>query len=155
MDDKICLIAVQYVRALYATTHVRPYENKSPVQAAVQVSIEDCALPEPGHHRVELDVCVTGTNGAGILCYETGARIEAIVVHKNLSQAELTTMVSVHIPGLLLGHVRSSLSTAMLQTGYASTPLPPLTGEQLRKIAQQSHPTTPTGSEGATGHLDD
>ncbi|MNR71679.1 preprotein translocase subunit SecB [compost metagenome] len=138
MQDKTCNIAAQYFRAVYATAHVRPYDNKSALTNAIEVELSREALPQPGHHRVELGVTVTGTNAEGIICFEAGAAVEGIVVETNLTDEELTQMLERNIPGLLLGNLRVAISNATSQTGYGPVTLPPITGEQLQALAQQS-----------------
>ncbi|KWT98290.1 MULTISPECIES: protein-export chaperone SecB [unclassified Variovorax] len=137
MQDKTCNIVAQYVQALYATAHVRPYENKSQVSNAVSVELTSEALEHPGHHRVELSVTVEATNEEGVLCFEAGAALEAIVAHANLTDEELAAMLERQIPGLLIGNIRAAISTATMQTGYGPITLPPLSGEQLLALARK------------------
>jgi preprotein translocase subunit SecB len=137
VQDKTCNIVAQYVQALYATAHIRPYDNKSPLSNQISVELTAEALEQPGHHRVELSVSVEGTNGDGVLCFEAGSAIEAIVAHTNLTEEELAAMLEQQIPGLLLGNIRAALSTATMQTGYGPITLPPLSGEQLLALARK------------------
>lgn len=135
--NKTCNIRVQYVRAVSAVAHVRPYQNRFPLSNAIAVELSTEALPEAGHHRLELGVTVTGTNSEGVLCFEVSSVHEAIVVHENLTEEELKAMLESRMAGLLLGNVRVSISNASAQTGYGPVTLPPLSNDQLRALAQQ------------------
>lgn len=137
MQDKTCNIAAQYVSHAYATAHVRPYENKLPLAQSIEVELTVDGLPEEGHHRLQLDVAVTGTNSDGIVCFETGASIEGVVIERNLNEQERFQMLNMNLPGLLLGTARSVITTMSLQTGYGPIVLPPLSGDQLFVMAQK------------------
>lgn len=138
MQDKTCNIAVQYVSHAYATAHVRPYDNKHPLAQAIDVELSVEPLGDEGHYRLQLDVAVTGTNSENIVCFETGASIEGIVVERNLEDAERAQMLNKNMPGLLLGTARSVITTLSLQTGYGPIVLPPLSGDQLYTMAQKN-----------------
>lgn len=136
MSEKTCNIVAQYVQSLYATTNVRPYENKLPVQHAITAELTSTKLAEPGYHRVELGITVTGSNTDGVVCVETGGVIEGIVKVANLTHEEMEVMLLRSIPGTLLGSLRAAISTISLQTGYGPITLPPLTGDQLFAMSQ-------------------
>lgn len=138
MSDKLCRIAVQYLRELAVKPVVRAYENKSPISASLDVVILEEALPEPLHHRVELKVTIMGVNAEQVHCYSAVAHYEAIVIYENLDEHERDAMMTMHIPGLLVGQIRADLANAMANTGYTKVTLPPLTGAQLKQIAAKS-----------------
>lgn len=140
MSDKICQIAAQYVCHAYATAFVRPYENKHPLSNTIDVAIEREALPDAGHHRVQLTVTLSGVNTDDVTCFEAGVSLEAIVVERNLTDAELDTMLTRNMPGLLLGTARVTIETISQQTGYGPVTLPPLSGDQLLALSKKGTP---------------
>ncbi len=131
-------IVAQYVRHLEARAHVRPYANKSPLSNAIGGGLNIEALPEAGHWRLELEVRVSGRNAEGVLCFECGCAMEAIVVTAGMDEPELRAYLSTNIAGLLFGNIRAQLASASAMTGYGPVTLPPITSDRIAGMLKSS-----------------
>lgn len=133
--EKTASVIAQYVRNLYATSFVRPYENKHPLTNSIGGGLSFEKLPEDGHYRVSLTLSVHGTNSEGVPCFEVGCSLEAIVFVTGLTEEEISTVLTHNIATLLVGNIRSYLTTASLNTGYGPVTLPPMHQDQLDALA--------------------
>lgn len=136
-------IVAQYVRNVHARAHVRPYENKSPLGNSITGDLRIETLPEAGHWRLELEATVSGRNAEGVLCFECGCTMEAIVVSSGMDEEALHAYLSTNIAGLLFGNIRAQLSTASAMTGYGPVTLPPITSDRIATLLKPAMSETP------------
>ncbi len=134
MTDKFLTVAVQYVRHASAQAHVRPYQNRHPLQNDVGLWLDVEALPEEGHWRVEVEAHVSAVNSEGVLCFETSAAVEAIVVVGGLTEEEVQSALRHNVASALVGNVRVALSNASAGTGYGPLVLPPMEAERVAAL---------------------
>lgn len=134
MTEKTLAVAVQYVRHASANALVRPYQNKSALRNAIDMTLLTQPLPEPDHWRVELEVEVSATNAEGLLCFEAGCAVEAIVVTKGMDAEEAEQALRYTVGASLLGNARALLSSVTANTGYGPVVLPPITAERVARL---------------------
>ncbi len=134
MTEKTLAVAVQYVRYATANALVRPYQNKSALRNAVDMTLLTQPLPEPDHWRVELEVEVTASNAKELLCFEAGCAVEAIVVTKGMDAEEAEQALRYTVGASLLGNARAILTSVTANTGYGPVVLPPITAERVARL---------------------
>lgn len=134
MNEMTVQIVAQYVRNVFATAHVRPYENKSALSNAITGRMSVEPLPEEHHWRVEVELTVQGANADNVLCFETGCQVEAIVFAAGLQAENAEAVLTEQIAGLLVGNVRAALTTASLSTGYGPVMVPPIAPSRLTAL---------------------
>lgn len=134
MTEKTLSVAVQYTRQASAVAHVRPYQNRGPLASEVGLALVVEALPEPGHHRVELHGRLASKNQEGVLCFEASCIVEGIVTVQGLEGQELDTALRHIAAPSVMGTVRSVLTGLSAGTGYGPIVLPPLSVEAVANL---------------------
>ncbi|MDO9176970.1 MAG: protein-export chaperone SecB [Agitococcus sp.] len=130
MYKKIPLLA-EYVISSHLTTHVRPYENKTPVQNKVEGKLRLEHFKNTTHWRILLKLLVTGHNTDEVLCFDAACEMEAILDMEGIDEDERTLALTQTFPGLLTGSIRATLSSLSLQSGYGPLILPPISAAEL------------------------
>jgi preprotein translocase subunit SecB len=133
MNAPIPLLA-EYTRAAHLTTHIRPYDNKTPVQNKIEGELRLARLGTTTHWRVLLKLKVEGHNAEGQLCFDAACEMEAILDLAKVGDEERAVALTQTFPGLLTGSIRSALSTMAYNSGYGPLVLPPISTADLPKF---------------------
>lgn len=131
-------IAFQYVKGGHFVRHQAPYGKPFQLSNHLELALRHEALPQPEHHKVEVEARVRCTDADGSPVFEVWACVEGIaLVAGALDETALNDVLCREVGSALMGCARTQLTLLTQSTGFAPVVLPPLMASKLSLLPKQ------------------
>jgi preprotein translocase subunit SecB len=116
-------IQTTYVTSSVLQVHVPAHRLTEPLRLGLGINKSWAALDEPGHYAAIVGLQVSARTASGTLVFLAEANMEQ-VSKVECADDELTDIVELHLPTMLLPYVRAQIAALLLHSGYHNVVLP-------------------------------